>query len=57
MFEFSPLAFSYFTIFDIISPLVFLMRAKFEIIGNKSRLPTSYLLSGGDGGGGRGVSE
>ena len=39
----------------VISPLVFLMSAKFEIIGIKSRLPTSHLLSGGDGGGGRGV--
>ena len=37
----------------VISPLVSLMSAKFEIIGIKSRLPTSHLLSGG--GGGRGV--
>ena len=40
----------------VISPLVSLMSAKFEIIGIKSRLPTSHLLSGsGGGGGGRGV--
>ena len=38
----------------VISPLVSLMSAKFEIIGIKSRLPTSHLLSGGGGGGGGG---
>ena len=38
----------------VISPLVSLMSAKFEIIGIKSRLRMSHLLSGGGGGGGRG---
>ena len=38
----------------VISPLVSLMSAKFEIIGIKSRLQTSHLLSGGGGGGSRG---
>ena len=48
---------SYLTSYVIvISPLVSLMSAKFEIIGIKSRLQTSHLLSGGSGGGGRGVS-
>ena len=40
----------------VISQLVSLMSAKFEIIGIKSRLRTSHLLlSGGGGGVGRGV--
>ena len=63
MFEFSPLAFSYCTIFDIICDCHFttclfvpLMSAKFEIIGIKSRVPTSHLLTDGGGGGGRGVT-
>ena len=39
----------------VFSPLVSLMSAKFGIIGIKSRLQTSHLLSGGGGdGGGRG---
>ena len=48
---------SYLTSYVIvISPLVSLMSAIFEIIGIKSCLPTSHLLSGGGGGsGGRGV--
>ena len=41
----------YLTSYEIvISPLVSLMSAKFEIIGIKSRLRTSHLLSGGGGG-------
>ena len=51
----------YLTSYEIvISPLVSLMSAKFEIIGIKSRLRTSHLLSGGGGGwrggGGGGLS-
>ena len=54
MFEFLVIV-PYLTSYVIvISPLVSLMSAKFEITGIKSRLRMSHLLSGGGGGSGGG---